>query len=993
MIPFLKLVANDVYTRFNGQLENVAIVFPNKRAGLFFNQYLLENSGNRPIWSPRYMTISELFCQHSKLAVGDPILLVSKLYKQYVRPQRSDETLQEYEKNVETLDSFYYWGEMLIKDFDDVDKNMANAKQLFSNLKELRELGTAKDTLTKEQIEAIGNFFENFQYDEENTKQGEGCWVKENFVKIWERLYEIYTGFKSSLEREHIAYEGMLYRDVVERIDELEFEYDKYVFVGFNALNGVENRLFTELGRRGKALYYWDYDDYYVKDRKNEAGDFMRRNLERYPNALPRSIYNNMVTDKNVNVVSASSNGVQARYVSQWLDCNMTANEIETAVVLCDETLLEPVLHVIPQQANGNELRYMNVTMGYPISNTPVFGLVKLLVELQTRGWSEKQGTFMLSQVCNVLKHPYIIRQCNESAVLHDSLMFNKRFYPTSEELCNEPFLARIFTRITDNKEWMESIAAIIFDISKNYSEESETNDRLYDKLFCEAILKVYTQAQRLIRLLEGGELKMQQSTVGKLFVKMLSRQSMPFHGEPVVGLQIMGLLETRNLDFKNVIMLSVNEGNMPRNSGENSFIPYNLRRAFGLTLSEQRDSIYAYNFYRLIQRAQNVTLVYNNSTGGKIKGECSRYILQLLGSNLYDITRYDLNAEQGSDNLALETVVKSHYMVEKLRSRFDTGISSKASVFTPSAINRYIRCKLSFFYYYILGLKQPVEVNTEMTTLDFGSIFHKAAELFYEELSKNNGDLITVNMLEYYIANPALLYKYVNNAFVEIFFKGGKAIYNGEQFINRSIVHRFLLRLLRMDKKYAPFRYICSEKDIAIPYTVSTPNGDVKLKIGGTIDRIDIKGDTINIVDYKTGRMSRDKGVTLEAIFANEVSSASNRLQSCLYSTVLDKVTCGEAEKVYCSDYEWVDKVKSSKCNKISPSLLYLSKGEENLREEFTVEVNGGPINDIATIKEEYLKRLDAVIGEIFDEMTPFESTSNSDNCKFCDYRSICGK
>ena len=984
MVPFLKIVAEDVYSKFNGKLENVAIVFPNKRAGLFFNRYLLENSGNAPIWSPRYMTISELFRQKSNLTVGDPLLLVSKLYKVYNRAQRNDETLQEYEKSVETLDSFYYWGEMLVRDFDDIDKNLANARQLFSNIKELRELGTAKDTLTEEQKNAINRFFENFNTEEESD-------IKRNFLNIWERLYPIYTEFKESLEREFIAYEGMLYRNVVEDIDNIDFEYDKYIFIGFNVLNGVENKLFSTLEKRGKAIFYWDYDNFYLNEKNNEAGHFMRKNLERYPNALPKTYFDNMRSEKRVSVVSANTGSIQARYLSRWLEENMTEKEIETAVVLCDETMLQPVLHTIPEEIDNRALRYMNVTMGYPISNTPIFSLVKVLVELQVRGWSAKEETFMLQQVCNVLKHPYIIQGSSESVALCDKLLKDKRFYPTRDELCKDEFLTRIFTRITDNKEWIENIASLVFDISRNRNAVGEKKHELYDQLFCEAILKVYTQAQRLIKLLDSGELCMQQSTVGRLFIKMLSRQSMPFHGEPVVGLQIMGLLETRNLDFKNVIMLSVNEGNIPKNSNDNSFIPYNLRRAFGLTLSEHRDAIYAYNFYRLIQRAENVTLVYNNSTGGKVKGECSRFILQLLGSNLYNISRLDLSAEQGGEATVQKTVKKNEEITNRLREKFDTSISPSASLLTPSAINRYLRCRLNFFYYYVLGLKPAVQVNAEMTPSDFGSIFHKAAELFYEDITGKNGDIVTAATLEYYIKAPALLYKYVNSAFEEIFFKGGKPVYNGEQHISRGIVHRFLLRLLRMDAKYTPFRYICAEKEIAIPYSVKTAGKTVNLKIGGTIDRIDLKGDTVNIIDYKTGRSSKEKDVTLERIFNFEAKSSGNRLQSLLYSVVLDNVLKGDTKPL--KESEWIEKLRSLAPCKVSPSLLYLSKGDNATREEFAVEVDNAAVEDISVIKNDYVKRLDAVIAEIFDDTTCYTATDDDSRCKYCDYKSICGK
>ena len=986
MKPFLELVAADLYNRFNGRLENVAVVFPNKRAGLFFNRYLLQNSGNKPIWSPNYLTISELFQQNSKLAIGDTILLVSKLYKEYIRPRREDESIEEYERSVESIDDFYYWGEMLIKDFDDIDKNLADAGMLFSNIRDLRELGTAKDTLDEEQTKAIQQFFKNF-----NPENKDG--IKENFQNIWERLFSIYTNFKESLRRDKLAYEGMLYRDVIEGGD-MKLDYDNYVFVGFNALNAVETKLFSKLEKCGKALFYWDYDVHYKDMKQHEAGRFMRKNLERFPNALKGGEFNNIAKEKSITVVSSSSDSIQARYLSQWLGENITKEEIETAVVLCDETMLEPVLHTIPEEANGNKLQYMNVTMGYPISNTPVYELVRLLVELQTRGWSKKMEAFNLANVCNLLKHPYIIQGYGESLALREKLMKEKKFYPTAEDLCLTPFLERVFTRYEDNSKWIESIAALIYDIACRIATGGEGKHELYSKLFSEATLKVYTQAQRLMYLIKSGELKMRQQTIGQLFIRMLTSQSMPFHGEPVVGLQIMGLLETRNLDFKNVILLSVNEGNIPKNSGENSFIPYNLRRAFGLTLSEHRDAIYAYYFYRLLQRAEKMTLVYNSSTESKSRGECSRYILQLLGSDMYNVKHLTLSANQGNNAIDSVSVKKNRGMMEILHNRFDRNCNKDAQMLTPTGINRYIRCGMNFFYYYILGLKPQIEIETEMQPSDFGNVFHKAAEKLYDKLTKDGNTLITSSALEYYIKAPALLYEFVDDAFKEVFFNGNKPEYNGEQYINRGMIHRFLKRLVELDREYAPFRYICGEQEIAMPYSFSHNGREIELLIGGTIDRVDVKGDTVNIVDYKTGGGARETKVTLDKIFSHENKSAGYRLQSFLYSAVLDELLSKEEVIMYRRKMEWTRKVKEMQACKVSPSLLYIHKEDlYKKREDFVIEHEDSKVTEISAIKDAYMEKLDAVLKNIFDAEGSFEPTNDRKRCEYCDYRNLCGR
>ena len=991
MKPFLKSVAEDLYRRFGGNLDNIAVVFPNKRAGLFFNEYLLECSGNKPIWSPRYITISELFQQNSELVIGDSILLVSKLYKEYIRPKRADESQEEYEKSIEDIDSFYYWGEMLIRDFDDIDKNLADARRLFANIRDLRALGTGKDTLTDEQKDSIERFFKNF-----NPESGSD--VKDSFLTLWERMYTIYCNFRESLRQINVAYEGMLYRDVIDGDKELVLKHDKYVFVGFNALNGVETRLFKKVKESGKALFYWDYDKYYTATPRHEAGHFMRKNLSLFPNALENEEFQYLSGRKSVTVVSAGTDSIGARYVPEWLQSNLTENNVETAIVLCDETLLDPVLHVIPSEANGNRLNAMNVTMGYPVQQTPIYSLVKLLVELHTRGWSEKHKAFSLNYVSKLLKHPYVIQGCSEANELYTYLLKNNVFYPTDELLHKNSFFSNIFSRPSDNGEWIERMAAIIYTVAENRSKVAEEKDEIYDKLFSEAIMKVHSQAQRLKALHSAGELNMKQQTLGRLFIRMLSSMSVPFHGEPVVGLQLMGLLETRNLDFRNVILLSVNEGAIPRASNESSFIPYNLRRAFGLTLSEHRDSIYAYYFYRLLQRAENVTLVYNASTDSKYRGECSRYILQLLGSNLYDIKKISLSAQQENKEIQPNSVIKTPEMIKRLRERFDKSFSNKAMDLSPSAINRYLRCNLDFFYYYVLGLKPIEEVNTELKPTDFGTIFHTAAEMLYDKLTANGNRIITKNMLEYYIENEPLLGEFVNKAFKKEFFKEGKVEYNGEQYINRGVLHKFLGHLAKMDAEYADFVYIGSEKSIRIAHPLKCNGFEMTLSIGGKIDRIDIKGDTVNIVDYKTGSPDDKASVSLDDIFGNKAKSAGNRLQAFLYSVALDEIMRTGVDIPEDSDLAWIESVRKHGARRVSPSLLYVKKvnkgdgkDQRSEREKCIIELDKEPVTDITTLKDEFIRRVDEVLTEIFDAEKPFAIAADEHKCEYCDYRNIC--
>ncbi len=973
MKQFLKLVADDLFNRHNGNFEGMAIVFPNKRASLFFNNYLLQKTSDKAIWSPAYITISELFEQSSDSVIADPVLLVSRLHKEYVKHTGS----------TDTLDNFYYWGEMLIKDFDDADKNLACTKQLFANIKELRALGTAKDTLDEEQKSAIMRFFSNFKPEEEST-------IKERFTKVWEVLHPIYTSFKESLKSENLAYEGMLYRDVIENHETIRFQYDKYVFIGFNALNGVENRLFEIIKKEREALFYWDYDRHYIDNPQHEAGHFMRKNLKRFPNALPQELFNNLSKEKSITFVSASSDNIQARYVSTWLQKNLSENEVETAIVLCDETMLEPTLHSLPDTANNKSLDHLNVTMGFPLSHTPIYSLIKQLVELQVRGWDKRQGTFTLAAVESILKHPYIVACSDKAYTLRETLLKEKRFFPTMEELCADDILTLLFTHTPDNKEWIKNIAALIYIIANERATAGDITGDLYEELFCEALLKAHSQTLRLLSLLEKGEIEMQQAAIGNLLVRLISQLSMPFHGEPVIGLQVMGLLETRNLDFKNIIILAANEGNLPKSSNDNSYIPYNLRRAFGLTMSEHRDSIYAYYFYRLLQRAEKVTILYNSSTESKTKGECSRFLLQILGSNLYNVERIKLEAEQNNDEITANPVKKSPLIMERLHQRFNLAVNKDAGTLTPSGINRYLSCGLKFFYYYVMNLSELEEVDTELKANDFGNIFHAAAELLYKEiLSKNNGT-IDKSDFEKYIKTPQYLHRFIDEAFVEKFFKrGNKPVYNGEQFINKGVLYDFLRRLVRMDNAYTPFTYIGSEKAVSIPYTVKNCNGgDIRINIGGTIDRIDVKEGAVNIVDYKTGGGKNDTKTSLESIFAHEGPTSGYRFQAFLYSVAIRELLDNGNNTP-----EWIAHIKRAGGKRVVPSLLYIHKRADADREEFIIDMDKKPIEDIASLQEKFLELLQKTLHEIFDADTPFTPTPDKERCTYCEYKSICGR
>ena len=871
MESFLKLVAADLYKHTEGNLAHTAVVFPNKRAGLFFNEYLAQESDS-PIWSPAYVSISELFRSLSPWEVGDPVKLVCELYKIFRRETQS----------TETLDDFYFWGEMLISDFDDADKNRVDTDKLFSNLQDLRNIMDDYTFIDDEQEEAIRQFFQNFSIERRTA-------LKERFISLWNVLGNIYKGFRESLASQNIAYEGMMYRHVIEHLDVDKLPYEKYVFVGFNVLNKVEHTLFTQLKDAGKAVFYWDYDEFYMKENRqavtHEAGEFIRRNLRDFPSPLSGELFKNLSKPKEVHYIASSTENAQARYLPQWIRNNLTTPEKETAVVLCNEALLQPVLHSLPA-----EVKHVNITMGFPLSQTPVYSFLIALLELHTHGFNFKSGRYTFQSVVTLLKHPYTRQLTGQAELLEKELTRNNRFYPLPGELGKDEFLTRLFTPLSGNLNLCIRLSETLQQVASIYqANTSGTEDTdAFNQLYRESLFKAYTTINRFRTLIEEDELTVQSETFRRLLVKVLSATNIPFHGEPAIGMQVMGVLETRNLDFRHLVLLSVNEGQLPKSGGDSSFIPYNLRKAFGMTTIEHKIAVYAYYFYRLLQRAERITLMYNTSSDGLNRGEWSRFMLQFLIEWPHPITRQFLEAGQSPQGTSPITVEKTPDVMRRMQSLFDVRANPKAK-FSPSALNYYLDCPLKFYYRYVAGLSAPDEVSAEIDSATFGSIFHYAAEHIYKDLT-THGKVINKEALETLLRNEVKLQDYVDTAFKKLFFnvpQNEKPEYNGVQLINSAVIARYLKQLLQNDLRYAPFTFIASEMEVDEPIDIQTPKGVIKSRIGGIIDRMDSKDGTLRIVDYKTGG-DADTPPHVESLFIPDKKRSNYVFQTFLYAAIM---------------------------------------------------------------------------------------------------------
>lgn len=979
MKSFLESVAADLISKYGTDLSRTAVVFPNKRASLFLNAALADVA-NKPLWSPSYITISDLFRHHSTLEVADPIKLVCDLHKCFIACTGIEES----------LDHFYGWGQLLISDFDDVDKNMADAAKVFANVADIHELDDIS-YLTEEQVEALRLFFSNFSA-EHNTE------LKKRFLALWSKLFDIYTAFNLRLEEQGLAYEGALYRRVATD-ESVEFEFERYVFVGFNVLQKVEQRLFTRLKQQGKAVFYWDFDRYYMPRKgrhDNEAGHYVASYLQHFPNELDNddeSVYANFERKKSVTFISSPTENAQARYVSQWLrQDNRIADGRRTAIVMCDEALLKTVIHCLP-----DEVTQANITTGYPLSQSPVGALLMSLFALQQSGYISSSDRYRLKSVSAVLSHPYsscLSSQCGE---LLKSLTNPPVYYVSRERLCVDEGTTLLFGQFSDSAPSPATLTSWMLKVLKGIASGCEkSGDK--DPLFQEALFKTYTTLNRLEALIASGDLTVDTLTLQRLVVQLIQTTSIPFHGEPAVGIQVMGVLETRNIDFDHVLLLSCNDGNMPKGVNDTSFIPYSIRKAYELTTIDNKVAIYAYYFHRLLQRATDITIMYNNSANDTSTGEMSRFMQQMLVESGHDIKLKKLSSRPGNVPRRPKTVEKDSRVMERLRQRFDSARRADKTngepLLTPTAINSYMRCNLQFYYNYVAGLyEQEDAAEEDMQRRLFGNIFHDAAETIYRQLSGSDGTpaiansshRITREALKAMLDGKVAIESTVDEAFKKELFKADKTStmrpeYNGLQLINREVVITYLRRLLETDMQLTPFDIVGLETEVATELKVCDSNGgSFTTRIGGRIDRLDSIDDglgrRIRVIDYKTGRASDRVMNTVEEVFdtSNLAKHNDYYLQTFIYSGIVRR---------------------SPKLNPaslpVSPALLFIQNANGDDYDP-TLKLGKEPVADIAKIDEEMTTLLNEKVNEMFSPDTPFSPTPDIDRCAGCPYKGLC--
>ncbi|MBO5892900.1 MAG: PD-(D/E)XK nuclease family protein [Alistipes sp.] len=945
---FLSEVAEKLYNNHGDNISSLTLVFPSRRARLFFSDALAKII-DKPIWQPQYISMDDIMCEASSFVVGNKIQLITELFNIYKQHHPSEE-----------FDKFYFWGEMLLNDFDLIDKYLIDADMLFSNIYDIKELEADLSYLTPEMRQIISSFWSNFSNKDSLSDE------KRKFMTIWQSLAPIYHSFYKRLQQLQVAYTGMIYRVAVENIENNIAHPDiskHYVFIGFNALSECEKRVLKYLDNNCICDFVWDYDVYYTQQKEQEAGHFLRNNLSQFKPSIEISNNNFSNEKKSLRAISTVSNAIQCKYVNKILHEISPSLQFDsrTAIVLTDESLLLPLLHSLPEELQDN----INVTMGYPLRQTTAYSFIERLIELQKNCRTETNGyNFYHIDVNGILSHPFITNIIGDTARQKQKEIIDGRHIRVSDTFfAQDELLNTIFSP----HDKYSSLSKYLLDvINAIFLTKSDCGN---DDLMLSYLSIIADNINELDNCLKICNINISNSIYTSLLRRHLQTTRIPFSGEPLQGLQIMGILETRNLDFDNVIILSMNDDNFPGNlTGTSSFIPYNLRAAYGIPTPEHHEGVYAYYFYRLIQRAKRVDMLYCSHADEKSTGEQSRYIYQLDFESPYDIEHINAGVDITVSDTTDDVVPKSGQTAKELE-RFTRAENKK--LLSPSAFANYITCPMKFYFSSIAKLKSPDELSEEVDSPMFGTILHDAMEILYAQIE---GIANPISQLE------KISEKDVEHAVVESINKNylnnhntQTTAYTGSLMLVKRIIVKYIYHgIIPYDIKHNNFALMAVEEDINSQFTLDDGR---QIAIGGRADRIDsLDNGTIRVVDYKTGECNLDFN-GIESLFTGATrNKKKNLLQTMIYSMVLN------------------NKFQRN----VQPALYYARHIHEKeysplLIDKSNKECAGVYYNDYASSFEPMLREK---LNELFDLSRPFERCSaeeSRENCTYCDFKAIC--
>lgn len=944
MNEFLFELAEKVY-RENDQPENVTIVFPNRRAILYFRKHFTALL-KKPTFSPQLLTIEEFIKKFSDKQIPDKLVLLKMLYHVYtdIFNERG------VQGESQSFSGFYFWGEMLLRDFEEIDKYLVDASQLFIDLTNQKELETIFEFLSEEQTEFLREFWGNFN---EHPSQ-----KKEQFLRVWRMLNRVYAAFREALANKGYAYNGMVHRLVAESVDRCEWKPEtKLIFAGFNALTFAEERILTHFVEQHHAQVVWDTDAYYVNNNTQEAGTFFREYQRHtvlgktFPLHTAANIHKKISDQRVIKVVGAAQPVGQVKAMAQLLEEQLANGwkPEETLIVLPDEKLLLPVLHSIPAS-----VKKLNVTMGFPLASSPLYNLLELLFELQTTVTTDG---FHHRPALALLNHAYVISITGDTYDLRKEITQANWVHVPNDFFSERADVFQLLFREVAPEAMLAYVRSVVEQIGKSVTGDL---DREYAFQFYTFINRLQEVAEAELLAEQTGRRRTLQSML-RVLQQLARSERIPFAGEPLEGLQIMGVLETRNLDFKNVIVLSLNEGSLPAGSAKGSYIPYNLRKAYGLPTAAHQDAMYAYLFYRSWQRAENVVLFYNTETDVLGQGEMSRYLQQLIYESGLNVQRHVVHNAVLPRTPDPIRIVKSEDVIKKLVERSGKGLY-------PSALNSYLECRLKFYLKYVVNVREPNEIEEDLDNRVVGDFLHKVIERYYKRLqNRKRSATIESSDLQDVDSELAII---LDEVFRENYGLSEKrpVVYKGQRLVVREIVKRFAERIIELDKAYAPFTLEALERD-NLARTVTIEHEPKTVTVNGIVDRADRKGNVLRVVDYKTGR-DELSFTSIASLFDREGKKNKAAFQTLVYALL------------------FADEVKGDV--KLVPGLI----NRKNLFDpdfDFGLRMNKERVENVLPLLPEFEEHLRTMLSELFNPAVEFDQTKDEEICRYCEFNSIC--
>ena len=956
MKTFLDDAAGYINDHFGHWLEDICIVVPNKRSALFFRE-AFANTVEKPSIAPVFMTISELMEQISGTQKGDRLGLLFRLHKAYCKVRGQEES----------FDQFFGWGEILLRDFDEVDKYLVNAEDLFVNVKDWHALTSDLSYLTEAQLRVINMFWETFE-------KGPVSDQKVRFSGIWDLLAVVYKVFQADCSKNGIVSEGRLYRRAATNAKAFfsKSPWKQIVFTGFNALNKSEFRVFKAALESEKGVFLWDYDERYVLEKSHEAGRFLRNNLKYFPSPKgfgPSQNLREVPADK-FHVVAVSGKAVQGRWIGSRLASKQRESWREVGVVLPDEGALFPVLGSIPEN-----VKRLNITMGYPMGELLIYTLIRQVMELHFHAKGKGRDIFHHEILINVLNHPVVLSEHAEaSRKIVQDIRRKNRVYVGGRDLSEGKGVMEVIFRPVSNGSDLLTLLIQLLEYLRRDSEEEESSN-----VEQEYLLHFQLELRRLETLLKEHVEGLEIETLVRIVRRVLESKSLPFEGEPLEGLQIMGILETRLLDFKELYLLDFNEGVFPGRDAPVSLIPPPLRKGFGLPLIDHQDALSAYLFYRAVQRAEKVYLVYDANSDTLTGGEPSRFLYQLLYELAPDkVKEVKVRNEVQSIEPWKISVCSTDHVVSRLNA-FTTFNEERLTVLTPSAINQYLDCSLKFYFSYVLGLKEAATVREDVDAVLFGTLLHDILESVYKPFAEkhqvvDSGDFKRLRAEERSLIEAAIDKAYTHDAEQTLRKQG-------HQLLIRSILSKYFRKVMSYDERTAPLRMLGVELDkksgLWTSKQILSGEKKVSIRLGGIIDRVDQVGSAIRILDYKTGADSREFG-SIESLFDREDEKRNKAaFQIIFYSWLY----------THCFDTHEME---------LLPGLVNIREvGKTGFVPNLVLKggrgVGNTVIQDARPFFPEFEERLTNLLEQIFSPDNQFEQTLDVKKCQYCPYSGIC--